>query len=125
MIINDPHYAAALAWRVGANATIQTSCFDDIGCLLEWRRNHASAEVDAIWVKDVRTAAWLKASTAIYVKSRRLETPMGWGIVAGTGTNDFAALAVAKPVLTWTNLLHLSSQEANSEPSNTQQANNN
>lgn len=105
MIINDPHYAAALAWRATPNGSTQTAVFDDIGCLLNWHRHHANDQLVAAWVKDVRTAAWLDASSARYVSSRQLETPMGWGIVAGATTNDFSKLPVHQPLLTWAELL--------------------
>ena len=57
MIINDAHYAAALAWRTGPDAPAQISSFDDIGCLLSWRQHHPEVQVAATWVKDVNTAA--------------------------------------------------------------------
>lgn len=106
MIINDPHYAAALAWRLAPDGPTQTAVFDDIGCLLAWRHRHAGVQIAALWVKDVRTATWLDATSAIYVKSARLQTPMGWGVVAGRTTNDFAALPIRQPTLTWTDLLN-------------------
>ena len=112
MIINDPHYAAALAWRATPNGSTQTAVFDDLGCLLNWQRHHANDQVLAAWVKDVRTTAWLDASSALYVKSRRLETPMGWGIVAGANTSDFSALSVHQSPLTWSQLLKSGTQKA-------------
>lgn len=107
MIIGDPHYAAALDWRVTPDGATQTADFDDIGCLLNWRRHHARAQILAAWVKDARTADWLHASSALYLKSQRLTTPMGSGVVAGASQNDFAALPVQQPTLTWTDLLDL------------------
>lgn len=105
MIIADPHYAAALAWRTTPNGPTQTAVFDDIGCMLDWRHHHAGVQVAAIWVKDVRTTAWLDATSAIYVKGQRLQTPMGSGIVAGATTNDFPKFPVQQPLLTWDQLL--------------------
>ena len=122
MIINDPHYSAALAWRATPDAPAQIATFDDIGCLLAWRNHHRGVQVAAMWVKDVRTDAWLDAPSARYLKSRQLSTPMGWGIVAGATKNDFSELAERDPVLTWTELLNLrepkagSSVSANIEP---------
>lgn len=104
MIINDQHYSAVLAWR-DSDGSIQTAAFDDVGCLLAWRQHHAGKQIAAMWVKNVRTGAWLDASSAIYVKSPHLQTPMGGGIAAGATTNDFAALPIEKSVLAWTNIL--------------------
>jgi copper chaperone NosL len=117
MIINDPHYAAALAWRATPDAPAQIAMFDDIGCLLAWRNHHPGVQVAAMWVKDVRTAAWLAAPSARYLKSRQLSTPMGWGIVAGATKNDFSELAERDPVLTWSELLNLGEPKAGSSVS--------
>ncbi|MBU6410724.1 MAG: hypothetical protein KGR98_10080 [Verrucomicrobia bacterium] len=111
MIINDPHYAAALAWRANPNGSTQTAVFDDLGCMLNWQRHHANDQVLAAWVKNVRTAAWLDAPSAIYVKSPPLETPMGWGIVAGANTNDFSSLSGCQSPLTWAELLKAGAQK--------------
>ena len=105
MIINDPHYAASVIWRATPDGSTRTAAFDDIGCLVNWRRHHAKAQILAAWVKDVRTADWLDAASAHYVHSPRLATPMGWGVAAGTATNDFSALPTQPPLLTWTELL--------------------
>ena len=106
MIIAEPHYAAALAWRTATDDSVQTANFDDIGCLLNWRRHHANAQIVAAWVKDVRTANWVEAPSACYVRNEHLTTPMGSGVVAGVTAADFSALAVRQPTLTWTNLLN-------------------
>lgn len=111
MIINDPHYAAALAWR-DSDGSIQTATFDDVGCLLAWRHHHAGLKIAAVWVKNIHTGGWLDATSALYVKSPSLQTPMGGGIAAGAKTNDFAALPVQKPVLAWTNLLTVPEESA-------------
>lgn len=111
MIISDPHYAAAVTWRA-SDGSEQTADFDDTGCLLNWRRHHAGARILAAWVKNVRTADWLNASSALYVKNQRLNTPMGSGIAAGSSQNDFAALPIRQPMLTWTDLLKLNGPEA-------------
>ena len=105
MIINDPHYAAALAWRATPDAPAEFAMFDDIGCLLAWQRHHPGVQVAAMWVKDVQTAAWLNAPSAVYLKSDHLSTPMGWGIVAGATKSDFSELPVHDPVLTWTDVV--------------------
>ena len=112
MIINDPHYAAAIAFRAQPDAPVQTKVFDDIGCMLSWEKHHAGEQAAKSWVKDVNTAAWLNASSAVYLQSDKLSTPMGSGVVAGTATSDFSKLAIHQPVLTWTNLL-------NADPMNT------
>ena len=112
MIISDPHYAAAIAWRTTRDDSVQTADFDDIGCLLNWHRHHANAQIVAAWVKNVRTAEWLDATSASYVKSDHLTTPMGSGIAAGAAKENFAVLPIYQPELTWTGLLKLNGPEA-------------
>lgn len=109
MILNDPHYAAAVAFRTEPDAPAQSAVFDDIGCLLSWRQRHSEAQVVVTWVKDVNTAAWLEAASAVYVKSDQFSTPMGSGVVAGSTVSDFAKLPAQSPVLTWSNLLNADS----------------
>lgn len=124
MIINDAHYAAALAWRTSLGSPAQISSFDDIGCLLSWQQHHPEVQVAATWVKDVNTAQWLDATSAIYLKSDQFSTPMGSGIVAGATDSDFSALPVHSPALNWSNLLKAgklkagSPAEAGREPMN-------
>jgi hypothetical protein len=105
MIINDAHYAAALAWRAHPGSPSQISSFDDIGCLLSWRQHHPEVQVAATWVKGVNTAQWLDATSVVYLKNDQLATPMGSGIVAGATDSDFSALSVHGPVLNWSNVL--------------------
>ncbi len=114
MIINDAHYAAALAWRTGPGSPAQVSSFDDIGCLLSWRQHHPEVQVAATWVKDVNTAQWLDATSAIFLKSDQFSTPMGSGIVAGATVSDFSALPVHGPALNWSNLLKAGKLKAGS-----------
>jgi copper chaperone NosL len=116
MIVNDAHYAAAIAFRTEPDAPVQSAIFDDIGCLLTWRQHHREARVAAAWVKDVNTAAWLEATSAAYVKSDQFSTPMGSGVVAGSAVSDFAKLPVQSPALTWSNLLNADSLNVGSLP---------
>ena len=115
MIISDSHYAAALAWRGPSDDAIQTAAFDDIGCLLEWRRHHTGAQIVAAWVKNVHTGAWLAAASAVYAKDPRLHTPMGSGVAAGE-VNDFPEASTQLPTLTWADLLNAGESQADNAP---------
>jgi nitrous oxide reductase accessory protein NosL len=112
MIINDSHFAAALAWRDSSDGTTQTAVFDDIGCLLAWQHHHAGAQIAAAWVKDMHTGAWLDAASAVYVKNPHLQTPMGGGVVAGSTKSDFPELSGQLSFLAWTDLLNAGTQQA-------------
>ncbi|MFO7313832.1 nitrous oxide reductase accessory protein NosL [Rhodothermus marinus] len=77
MLIGEPRYAAALRTADG-----QERRFDDIGCLLHYLHEHPEAADARIWVHDYLQERWLRAPHAFFVRSDRLVTPMGYGIVA-------------------------------------------
>jgi len=56
--------------------------FDDIGCLLDWRREQEVPEDTAFFVIDFTTGEWLDAADAAYLRSRAMPTPMGSGLAA-------------------------------------------
>jgi copper chaperone NosL len=82
MIINDSRFAAAYANEQG-----QWRKFDDIGCLLlYWRR--AGEGATRVWVRSFGGDAWLDAEHAVFVRSKRIETPMGYGLAAVSSRQD-------------------------------------
>jgi copper chaperone NosL len=76
MAISQKQFAAEI---VEASGLIQK--FDDIGCLLRYRRR-LQAVPAATFVVDRRTRRWLPAEAAYFVHSDRLQTPMGGGFAA-------------------------------------------
>lgn len=76
MLISEARYAAALA---GASGEVEK--FDDIGCLVRYRARHPGT-AKHVWVHDFVSDRWLEASSAFFVQSRELGTPMGSGLVA-------------------------------------------
>lgn len=70
----------------------QVERFDDIGCLLDWRREREVPEGTVFFVVDFDTGDWVDATEAVYVRSRAIPTPMGSGLVA-FGSRDAAAAA--------------------------------
>ncbi len=85
MIISEARFAAAYLTRQGA-----WRLFDDIGDMREFYKAH-SEDVSVFWVHDYESAEWLKAESAVFVKSAELHTPMGHGIVA-LGSRERAEL---------------------------------
>jgi nitrous oxide reductase accessory protein NosL len=77
MLVSEPVFAAA--YRVpGADARV----FDDIGCLLESVSREPAARAIRFWFHDANTQAWIDGSTAVFVHSDRLRTPMAGGLIA-------------------------------------------
>lgn len=80
MIINERRYAAA--WRTAGG---EVKRFDDVGDLIACYRAQNPPENVSFWFHDYDSATdevWLQSKDAFFVKSSRLRTPMGHGIVA-------------------------------------------
>lgn len=56
--------------------------FDDIGCLARWVARRRPPASTGLFVMDYRETGWLRAEEAAYVVSKRLPTPMSYGIAA-------------------------------------------
>lgn len=82
MIVSDDRFAAALIRDTEARR--ETLVFDDIGCLFLYRKNAASEEVLAEFVRDADGAGWLELADGFFVHSTSIETPMAFGIAAYT-----------------------------------------
>ena len=85
MIAEERCSAAAL---VESDAGREHRVFDDIGCLLDWEREHAASDegagmsVVARFVRDHPSKAWLDAADAVFVDGSRVVTPMASGLLA-------------------------------------------
>lgn len=87
MAISQREFAAEAVTRSG-----RAERFDDIGCLLDWRRGWEVPEGTAFFVVDFDTGEWLDAEDATFLRSRAIPTPMGSGLVA-FGAREAAAAA--------------------------------
>lgn len=57
--------------------------FDDAGCMLNFiRKENLRPDIHACFVMDYEARRWLKAEEAYFVRSARIKTPMGGGIIA-------------------------------------------
>jgi copper chaperone NosL len=93
MIISDDRSAAALVDPAGDSAPL---LFDDIGCLLDYEREHPQLAARSHYVHDATSRQWLAASAATFVKTSR-ETPMGSGLLAFVRRSDAEAAAGRSP----------------------------
>lgn len=87
MAISQREFAAEAVTTSG-----RVERFDDIGCLLDWRREREIPEGTAFFVVDSHNGEWLDAEEAAYLRSRAIPTPMGSGLVA-FGSREEAAAA--------------------------------
>lgn len=87
MMISHKNFAAQI------NNGHKNYLFDDIGCALNWLKEHPEEKGVKIWVADYRTGKWLDASLAHYVSGQI--TPMDFGLGAAleplTGSMNFEA----------------------------------
>ncbi len=81
MIISDERFAAAMI-VTGDGDRAESRLYDDIGCLLDDDTSRDAADILARWVHDFRTLEWRDATTATYVHSSDLHTPMAFGLAA-------------------------------------------
>lgn len=105
MIISDPRYAAGYAHELSAGR-YESLAFDDIGDLLAHLEKYRERKVVAWYVHDYTTAEWLDATTAYYVLSDEIHSPMGHGIAAHATRDAAEVLAQRKSglVLDWQGL---------------------
>jgi copper chaperone NosL len=94
MIINDPRFAAAYAANEGEGA-YQTFIFDDIGDMLHHIQKNLTLAGAGWWVHDYQSEEWIDATTAWFVVSDAIKSPMGHGLAA-FATEDAAAQFAAE-----------------------------
>lgn len=92
MIISDPRFASAYAYEIEPGR-YESLAFDDIGDMLGHARNHPENTVVNWWVHDYYSEEWIDATTAIYVASENIQSPMGHGVAAFAQQADAETLA--------------------------------
>jgi copper chaperone NosL len=89
MIINEERHAAAYITKDG-----EGHIFDEVGNMMQGLlKNHDISEITAFFVHDYEQQNWLRAETAYYVRSPKISTPMGSGLVALASSEQAEALA--------------------------------
>lgn len=84
MLISEDRCSAAVLFERDRERL--HAIFDDVGCLLDWRRAAHDPPVNVLdtFLRDYDARAWIPAHTASILRADpdRLHTPMGSGIVA-------------------------------------------
>jgi copper chaperone NosL len=101
MIISEERYAGGIVDENG-DALI----YDDIGEMIFVIQEEGLQE-RRIWVHDADSLQWLDGTTAFYVISQDVVTPMGSGVTAFAERGDAEAFAGANSgmVMTWEQML--------------------
>ncbi|MGD9692951.1 MAG: nitrous oxide reductase accessory protein NosL [Phycisphaerales bacterium] len=93
MLISEDRCSAAVLYERDRERL--HAIFDDIGCLLDWRRatHDPPQRVLETYLRDYDARAWIHANTASILRADRdrLHTPMGSGIVAFAHAADAEA----------------------------------
>lgn len=92
MTIDDSHFTSAVIYRAPSGPE-RVAIFDDIGCMLAWQHEHTGNHTITAFVHDYKTGQWIDAARAWYVRSKSIQTPMGWGIAAGETQSDVESAA--------------------------------
>jgi len=95
MIISDPRYAAGYAYEI-SDGRYESLAFDDIGDLLADLGEQTDRHIVAWYVHDYESEEWLDATTAYYVISKQIMSPMGHGISAHATQAAAEQMAQAK-----------------------------
>lgn len=112
MIISDPRYAAGYAYEISAGR-YESLAFDDIGDLLVHWTKMPEQKIVAWYVHDYATEEWLDATTAYYVVSDQIHSPMGHGIAAHASRSAAEQMALEKggQVFDWSGLQAMATAE--------------
>jgi copper chaperone NosL len=107
MIVSDERFAAGMIIERTDGSRVALA-FDDVNCLFDFERDCDDGRVLARYVHDVNTREWLDASTAAFVASDGLETPMASGVGAAASRDDLVDLRarLAGDLLDFTALRH-------------------
>jgi copper chaperone NosL len=102
MSIDDARFASA--WRVPSGPERH---FDDIGCMVSAFHRDRPADGVQFYVHDYQAETWLDATSAHFVVSRSIKTPMAYGVAARATAADADALAqqsAAAPAQAWSEM---------------------
>ena len=91
MAVSDPAFASEIITMED-----EVLKFDDLRCMENYRRDHATMKIRAIFVKDYGTRAWLPYEHSIIVRTS-IDTPMGSGKIAAASAEEAKRLTEAHP----------------------------
>lgn len=109
MSIDDPRFAAGYRLADGTE-----KIFDDLGGLiLHHRKAGDDLSTASVWVHDFETEEWAEATTAHYVPTLSVASPMGHSILAFSDRDraEQAAADLDGEVISWTVVLELPETE--------------
>lgn len=105
MIINDARFAAAYTVDQGSGR-YQSLIFDDIGDMLHHMQQNAGLQGVNWWVHDYDSQEWIDATSAWFVHSDQVKSPMNHGLAAFAtqAAAEKLAAGTSGQVLDWSTL---------------------
>jgi copper chaperone NosL len=113
MTVADPRFTAEAISTTG-----KITVFDDVGCLAAWLGEN-SAPVASSWVTSfVDRQTWLRADSAVYLRTDRQRTPMASGLIALRAGReaDSAQSVLGGTPLSWHEVLAIPHEHQASAP---------
>jgi copper chaperone NosL len=105
MVISDVRFAAAAAHEVEPGR-YESSAFDDIGDMVHYIKQNPDLKFTNFWAHDYGDESWVDASSAWFVVSPQIKSPMMHGVAAFASQEAASSLAadVAGEVLDWNHM---------------------
>lgn len=102
MAVSQLQFAAQQVTKEGT-----VDFFDDIGCLLEWKKASLVTRTGASFVENYNSEEWIPADSAFFVQSDKIPTPMNYGIAAFATRSEAETFEreVGGTMLTWNELV--------------------
>ena len=77
---------------------VEVKKFDDIGCMVHYMTKDEIRrdKILAVFVRDYNSKKWIRGEKSLYVASKNLKTPMGYGLAALKEKDSAESLANAK-----------------------------
>lgn len=91
MAVSDPAFASEII-----TMDDEVLKFDDLRCMENYRRDHATMQIKAIFVKDYGTRQWLPYEKSVIVRTG-IDTPMGSGKIAAASADEAKRLTEEHP----------------------------
>lgn len=86
MSISNEEFAGQIVFKNGDHEV-----YDDLGCLMAYINEHGEDEIGAAYIKDEAMGTWVNIKEATYIYDADFWTPMNYGVLAFTSSDDAQA----------------------------------
>jgi copper chaperone NosL len=97
MIVSEERFAVAHVLIAESKNLAEPALFDDISCLIEAEQQVPDGSVAARWVHAGDGTGWIEASSAYFVRSPDIRSPMGGGVLAARSADGAQSILEKTP----------------------------